>query len=127
MGAGTDTLPGILAIFNNVAPGREAEFEEWFQHEHLAERIALPGFLIGRRHEAVSGAAALLQFLCHAIGRDSQVRRLPRAARRADTDDAYGHVGNLQGHDPDGLSSHLPARRHARHRRGDRAVWRTPG
>ena len=45
-----DTLPGILAIFNNVAPGREAEFEEWFQHEHLAERIAVPGFLIGRRH-----------------------------------------------------------------------------
>src|SRR5258707_12252816 len=49
------TLPGILAIFNNVAPGREAEFEEWFQHEHLAERIAVPGFLIGRRHEAISG------------------------------------------------------------------------
>jgi len=49
------TLPGILAIFNNVAPGREAEFEEWFQHEHLAERMAVPGFLIGRRHEAVSG------------------------------------------------------------------------
>jgi hypothetical protein len=47
--------PGILAIFNNVAPGREAEFEEWFQHEHLAERIAVPGFLLGRRHEAVSG------------------------------------------------------------------------
>ncbi len=49
------TWPGILAIFNNVAPGREAEFEEWFQHEHLAERIAIPGFLVGRRHEAVSG------------------------------------------------------------------------
>jgi hypothetical protein len=48
------TLPGILAIFNNVASGREAEFEKWFQHEHLAERIAVPGFLIGRRHEAVS-------------------------------------------------------------------------
>ena len=55
MGAATDTLPGILAIFNNVAAGREAEFEEWFQHEHLAERIAVPGFLIGRRHEAISG------------------------------------------------------------------------
>jgi hypothetical protein len=47
--------PGILAIFNNAAPGREAEFEEWFQHEHLAERIAVPGFLLGRRYEAVSG------------------------------------------------------------------------
>jgi hypothetical protein len=33
------TRPGILAIFNNVAPGREAEFEEWFQHEHLRARV----------------------------------------------------------------------------------------
>jgi hypothetical protein len=52
----SETPPGILAIFNNAAPGREAEFEEWFQHEHLAERIAVPGFLLGRRYEAVSGA-----------------------------------------------------------------------
>jgi hypothetical protein len=58
----TDTLPGILAIFNNVAPGREAEFEEWFQHEHLAERIAVPGFLIGRRHEAISGQPRYFNF-----------------------------------------------------------------
>jgi hypothetical protein len=54
--------PGILAIFNHVAPGREAEFEAWFQHEHLAERIAVPGFLIGRRHEAVSGAPRYFNF-----------------------------------------------------------------
>jgi antibiotic biosynthesis monooxygenase (ABM) superfamily enzyme len=53
-----DTRPGILAIFNNVAPGREAEFEEWFQHEHLQERLAVPGFLLGRRHEAVASRPA---------------------------------------------------------------------
>jgi hypothetical protein len=57
-----DTLPGILAIFNNVAVGREAEFEKWFQHEHLAERIALPGFLFGRRHEAVSAQPRYFNF-----------------------------------------------------------------
>jgi hypothetical protein len=51
----TITRPGILAIFNNVAPGREAEFEEWFQHEHLQERLGVPGFLLGRRHEVVVG------------------------------------------------------------------------
>jgi hypothetical protein len=54
--------PGILAIFNNAAPGREAEFEEWFQHEHLAERIAVPGFLLGRRYEAVSGRPRFFNF-----------------------------------------------------------------
>src|SRR5262249_41010378 len=37
------------------ALGREAEFEHWFQSEHLAERIAVPGFLLGRRYEALSG------------------------------------------------------------------------
>jgi len=47
--------PGILAIFNNVTPGREGEFEEWFQHEHLQERLDVPGFLLGRRYEAVRG------------------------------------------------------------------------
>jgi len=57
-----DALPGILAIFNNVAPGREAEFEEWFQHEHLAERIAVPGFQLGRRYEAVSGEPRYFNF-----------------------------------------------------------------
>jgi hypothetical protein len=54
--------PGILAIFNNAAPGREAEFEEWFQHEHLAERIAVPGFLLGRRYEAVAGPLRYFNF-----------------------------------------------------------------
>jgi hypothetical protein len=57
-----ETFPGILAIFNNVAPGRESEFEEWFQHEHLAERMAVPGFLLGRRHEAVSGQPRYCNF-----------------------------------------------------------------
>src|SRR5262249_908507 len=48
--------------FNNVAAGREAEFEEWFQHEHLAERIAVPGFLLGRRYEAVRGQPRYFNF-----------------------------------------------------------------
>jgi hypothetical protein len=58
----SDTRPGILAIFNNVAPGREAEFEAWFQHEHLQERLAVPGFLLGRRHEAVAGEPRYFNF-----------------------------------------------------------------
>ena len=48
-------MQGVLAIFNNVTSGREPEFNAWFQHEHLVERIAVPGFLLGRRYEAVSG------------------------------------------------------------------------
>jgi hypothetical protein len=54
--------PGILAIWNDVRPGREADFETWFQGEHLAERLAVPGFRFGRRHEAVSGAPRFFVF-----------------------------------------------------------------
>jgi hypothetical protein len=54
--------PGILAIFNDVRPGREAEFEAWFQGEHLEERLGVPGFLYGRRHQAVSGSSAFFNF-----------------------------------------------------------------
>jgi hypothetical protein len=53
---------GILAIFNDVAAGRDAEFDAWFQSEHLLERLAVPGFLFGRRHQAISGSAAYSNF-----------------------------------------------------------------
>jgi hypothetical protein len=56
------TQPGILAIFNDCRAGREAEFEAWFQGEHLIERLAVPGFLFGRRHKAVSGAPGYFNF-----------------------------------------------------------------
>ena len=46
---------GILAIWNNCAPGHEAEYERWYQTEHLHERLSVPGFQRGRRYEAVDG------------------------------------------------------------------------
>jgi hypothetical protein len=54
--------PGILAIFNDCRSGREAEFEAWFQGEHLLERLSVPGFLFGRRHKAISGACGYFNF-----------------------------------------------------------------
>jgi hypothetical protein len=53
---------GILAIFNDARAGREAEFEAWFQGEHLLERLAVPGFLFGRRHAAISGSAGYFNY-----------------------------------------------------------------
>ena len=55
-------VPGILAIWNDVAPGREADFDAWFQGEHLVERLGVPGFRFGRRHEAVFGAPRFFVF-----------------------------------------------------------------
>ncbi len=56
------TQQGILAIFNDCRAGRETEFEAWFQGEHLQERLAVPGFLFGRRHQAISGSSGYFNF-----------------------------------------------------------------
>jgi hypothetical protein len=53
---------GVLAIWNDCVGGREAEFEDWFQGEHLQERLAVPGFLFGRRHQAIFGSAGYFNF-----------------------------------------------------------------
>ena len=45
--------PGVLALWQDCVAGQEAELERWFQSEHLAERLAVPGFVRGRRYEAV--------------------------------------------------------------------------
>jgi hypothetical protein len=58
----TAPLPGILAIFNDCRAGHEAEFEAWFQGEHLVERLGVPGFLYGRRHKALSGSSGYFNF-----------------------------------------------------------------
>ncbi|MFK7963662.1 MAG: hypothetical protein AB8C46_06805 [Burkholderiaceae bacterium] len=46
----------VLAIWTDCKPGFEPLFERWYQHEHLPERLAVPGFQRGRRYEAVEGA-----------------------------------------------------------------------
>lgn len=41
---------GVLAIWNGIEAGDEAEFEEWHTRQHLPERAAVPGFLRARRY-----------------------------------------------------------------------------
>jgi hypothetical protein len=90
-----DGPPAVLAFFHHIVAGREAEFEEWSQHEHLPERIALPGFVMGRRYEAVS-RPELLPLLRHSISRSSQVGGLHHGGQRTDIGDAYGDGRNYK-------------------------------
>jgi hypothetical protein len=46
---------GILSVFNDIAPEGHEHFERWYNHEHLQERVGVPGFRFGRRYELVSG------------------------------------------------------------------------
>ena len=44
-----------VAMWWDIAPETKAEFEDWHTHEHMPERLAIPGFLRGTRWIALSG------------------------------------------------------------------------
>jgi hypothetical protein len=46
---------GLLMVWADVPADKEPEFNRWYNEEHLAERLAIPGFLSGARYEAVKG------------------------------------------------------------------------
>jgi len=46
---------GLLMVWADVPADREGEFNRWYNAEHLAERLSIPGFLSGARYEAVKG------------------------------------------------------------------------
>jgi len=45
---------GILAVWNDIDPKNEIEYNEWYFQEHLLERLGVPGFLTARRYEAIN-------------------------------------------------------------------------
>lgn len=45
-----------LAVWLECLPEAEGDFNRWYVEQHLAERVGLPGFLRGRRYQAVRGA-----------------------------------------------------------------------
>ena len=46
---------GLLMVWCDVPADKEAEFNRWYNEEHLAERLSVPGFLSAARYEAVKG------------------------------------------------------------------------
>lgn len=45
-----------MALLFDIAPEAIAEHDDWHTHEHLPERLAIPGFLRGTRWTALSGS-----------------------------------------------------------------------
>lgn len=43
----------LLMVWSDVPADKEPEFNRWYNEEHLAERLAVPGFLSAARYEAV--------------------------------------------------------------------------
>jgi hypothetical protein len=56
-GAGTGA--GVLIVWTDIPPEIEADFNDWYNREHLPDRILrMPGFVRGRRYVSVSRNAS---------------------------------------------------------------------
>ena len=53
---------GLLMVWCDVPADKEAEFDHWYNEEHLAERLAIPGFLSAARYAAVKGGPKHLAY-----------------------------------------------------------------
>jgi hypothetical protein len=46
---------GLLAVWMDIPTHLEADFNRWYDEEHLAERAGIPGFLNARRYVSLQG------------------------------------------------------------------------
>lgn len=51
---------GMLIVFTEVKPRDERDFNEWYNREHIDERVNLPGFHRARRYVALRGSPKYL-------------------------------------------------------------------
>ena len=48
----------LMVVPSNAMPGRDADYNEWYETFHLPEVCAIPGVKSGRRYEAIEGSPA---------------------------------------------------------------------
>ena len=48
-----------LVVTMEVDPADEAEFNKWYNEQHLPERMEIPGYISARRFKLVEGEGAL--------------------------------------------------------------------
>jgi hypothetical protein len=51
---------GLLLVMSDIPSDQEEDFNRWYDEEHMAERMAVPGFLRARRFRAVEGTPRYL-------------------------------------------------------------------
>ncbi|VEA67569.1 Uncharacterised protein [Serratia plymuthica] len=51
---------GMLFVATDVAAQDEADFNQWYDREHVEERVRVPGFLSGTRYQALQGGRKYL-------------------------------------------------------------------
>jgi hypothetical protein len=51
---------GMLFVASDVEPADEADFNRWYDKEHVEERVRIPGFLSGARYFSLEGGRKYL-------------------------------------------------------------------
>src|SRR5579864_4392390 len=60
---------GMLVVFAEVKARHERDFNEWYNREHIDERVNLPGFRRARRYVAVKATPKYLAtYECSRVG-----------------------------------------------------------
>lgn len=54
------TANGMLFVASDVEPADEADFNRWYDQEHVEERVRIPGFLSGARYFSLEGGRKYL-------------------------------------------------------------------
>lgn len=52
--------PAVLVVMIDIDPAFEADFNRWYNEEHLPERVGLPGFRSARRFVSYEGGPKYL-------------------------------------------------------------------
>ncbi|RQO59219.1 hypothetical protein DBV14_07850 [Variovorax sp. KBW07] len=58
--AAANDANGLLFVAADVAPADEADFNRWYDKEHVEERVRIPGFLSGARYTSLEGGRKYL-------------------------------------------------------------------
>ena len=83
---------GLLLMMTDIDPANEEDFNRWYEEEHLAERMAIPGFINARRFTALEGGTEISRAVRSGIARGAAVGAVPphRRRRQVGVDQAPG-------------------------------------
>jgi len=81
-----DVKRALLLVWTDIPTNLETEFNDWYNREHLRERVEVPGFIRGRRFAAISAAP---KYLALYEARSAEVMQSEAYLRLKRTRDAH--------------------------------------
>ena len=68
----------MLVAFTNPVDGRETEYNEWYDKQHLSDVCSLPGFVSARRYRLVEGESEYKYLAVYEMDSDDPKRDFER-------------------------------------------------